>query len=489
MLSEDVTTPNPDTVAQIPNLISVLGSEGNIKSSQKWYKLLDASAQQTILNIYTRLLKNEDNYAVVENIFTQDQLAYFFSQREIQDFKFTSLNDFELLNQVMISLDDLAPFSVQLYIFLQQQNLVDPSVFRDWFREHIFEPQRQTIASYYLTMLNDENKFGQMMLMTPEELKPLLLKQRGEKQFNPESSEDFTLINLMIINLNVSPHLGISLFSYSQSQLVAQEVEDNVTKKHAQSAPQLNTPRKSWSISKFLLAIVALTAALIFLPISTFAYSIAKLSKATTNLYNRHKVTRSLWRFAGFYLGAGGGVAIGLATGAVIGSIIPGLGTLAGSIIGAICFSSIGSALGIFVAKELSRIMSWCAVKMGFYGSERIINPTNPKKYLLTAEEKKLHAEGGVTDTIRIYNMLAAIKIELSKIKRMAPGTEQQEAKKEYLQLLKAVKTRPSIARNGFFQQGNNWFKWNENGWINGAKPSVASSIESLQTQNTLKAR
>jgi hypothetical protein len=472
----------PEGKVNIPNLFGViLAAESKVV--RDWYKgILNDQQRATVKQEYLAMLRNKDNFDQMKNYITDaGQLELLDQQHKENDFNPKKLDDFELLGQILTSIDSLYDINITLYIYIQQKNSVDPVIVRDWYQEELSLLNRERIIKIYLDMLQNDEQFALMKIATNAKFGALLDQQRAAKKLQPSTLEDFELINLFMLNLEVAPHLLLSLRSYSQKQEIANEKADKILIPSSQpSANEKLTPSRSWSFSKFILGMVALTIAVIFMPITAFVYTIAKLSKAISNLYNHHKIRRSVTRFVGFYLGAGVGVLVGLSVGATLGSIIPGFGTLAGAIVGAICMSSIGAAVGIFVAKKVNQFLSWCAVRMGLYGNEQIINPTNPdEKYRLTPVEKQAYVAAGISDTAQIYKMMAAIRTQLVATKTMVPSTEQHQTRLEYLQLLKAVKTCPSIARKKFYQSGNAWFHWTGETWVDTAKPTTEHSDQS----------
>ena len=235
-------------------------------------------------------------------------------------------------------------------------------------------------------------------------------------------------------------------------------------------APSTNNNLESWTDRLVLtVGFIGIAIAAITTVVGALAYAALKATKSFSNVYHGEKVGRSLFRLGAIGAGSVSGAYGGMVAGAVIGSIVPVIGTVIGAVTGAIVGSFLAAGIAAFAAKQITRLVSYLAVRMGYYGKDIIINPTNPEKYRLTAHEEHalqqimpLHAEE--VNTGRIFQMMTAVRIAKPKTGTFT-DSETIELKRDYNQLLKGLKSDHTVHDLGIFVGNKNLFRWAGNHW------------------------
>lgn len=162
-------------------------------------------------------------------------------------------------------------------------------------------------------------------------------------------------------------------------------------------------------------------------------YAAKKTYNSLVNLFEGKKVLRSIYRLVGIGVGGYYGIVQGAVLGAFLGSFIPGIGTAAGAIIGMICCVGIGAGVGALFAKYTAKGMS-----MLVYPNE--INPTNPEKYQLTAQQiENLNKKNCNIDIVN--KMIVALRAEKNKIdiEGSLPWSDKRKEKNELNIILKKL--------------------------------------------------
>ena len=278
--------------------------------------------------------------------------------------------------------------------------------------------------------------------------------------FNLTTDEDFAIFHYL---LNTSPKLHELNRSFNEMvlrQAYGPKASDSV-KLFKKPVEMRN---RDQGILLIVVGIVAVFVLLAFTSIVGLYYAAEKFFKSTANLFRGNKVLRSFFRLASTVAASIGGAKGGLILGIMVGTLVPGLGTVLGGIIGLGVGACIAAGAGALAAKYIGQAISWLSVKLGYYGKENIINPSNPEKYRLSASQQKLFIDKQITgehNTSRIFEMLESAKIQKSTVNTFFDRAGDVE-KAEYNSLISNIKSNPEVVRYGIClnQKSGNIFLW-----------------------------
>jgi hypothetical protein len=298
--------------------------------------------------------------------------------------------------------------------------------------------------------------------LVPQRFKKRWLELVSQKpvSFNLTTDEDFAIFHYLLNTSQKLHELNCTFNDMVLRRAYGPKASDSV--KLIKKPVELRN--RDQGLLLIVVGIVAVFVLLAFTAIVGLYYAAEKFFKSTANLFRGEKVLRSFFRLSSTVAAGIGGAKAGLILGIMVGTLFPGLGTLIGGIIGLGVGACVGAGAGALVAKYVGQAVSWLSVKLGFYGKENIINPSNPEKYRLSASQTKSFIDAQITgehNTSRIYEMLDSAKIQKSTINTFFDRAGDME-KAEFNSLINNIKSNPEVVRYGIClnQKSGNIFLW-----------------------------
>jgi hypothetical protein len=360
-------------------------------------------------------------------------------------------------------------------------DLSDSSAF--WYSTILSESDRQLIRQKYIDTLllaKHDEQLGELSRLNqsdPQTIKIISNFKLHHDRLIAHGSDEIIKDNADIETMLLVVVPKIPTLSMSTWRLNLLRLQEAINTKQAmpvfgppavKTVPVAdNSKVETWSDRLLLsIGIVGIAIAAVTSVVGALIYAAIKTVKSFKNIYNGEKVARSLFRLGAIGAASVSGAYGGMVVGAMIGSIVPVVGTVIGTVVGGVigCFLSAGIAA--FVAKKVAQFVSWSAVKLGYYGKQKIINPSSPDKYRLTAiQENRLTVlNHGVSNTPQILAMMEAVKLAKPGFE-VFPDKETRAINNDFNGLLKAAKKDPTVANLGVYVGNKYLFRWSSDRW------------------------